>query len=86
MVFPAQSLPRTPIRGGNPDWERGASPPASSLRPKVAAIFILLCGLRKAMAIPAKPVPDSDRGAGLHVPDPWIPAQSLPRTMMRGPE
>ena len=42
---------RHPREGGDPDWKCGASLPASSLRPKVATIFILLSGLRKAIVI-----------------------------------
>ena len=35
---------------------------------------------------PRRACPVPRYGAGIHVPGPWIPAQSLPRTMMRGPE
>ena len=50
FVIPAKSLPRAPMRGGDPDWKRGASPPASSLRPKVAAISSSMVSVATGMA------------------------------------
>ena len=47
MVIPAKSLPRTPIRGRNPEGRGEEAPPLS----------FLLCGLRKATVIPAKSLP-----------------------------
>ena len=64
----------------------GLKPASTPVPWDATAFFIDLMWPGKAMVFPAQPVPDSDRGAVIHVPGPWIPAQSLPRTMMRGPE
>ena len=52
-VIPAHH-PSSPRRRG-PRLGARASPLASSLSPKAAAIFVLLCGLRKAIVIPSAP-------------------------------
>ena len=45
--------------------------------PQNAAIFIDLMWLGNAMVFPAKPVPDSDRGAGIQTGSTGVPARIL---------